>query len=309
MSFRHWQFIRKYLNFSQKDRSAVIVLVILIVIVLAGHVIIEKISFGSGEVDTAFENAMKRYAAYCADKEGSNHLPVDDSDSIITDEQSIVTSSDSVRHNLVTFDPNSAEKEELIESGFNDFQASNLVKYRDKGGYFSKKQDLLKIYGIDSAFFCRIVNQIRIEGKDRFSEGDQSEITFSLELNSSDSVDLIKLRGIGPVFASRILKYRDLLGGYYTVDQLREVYNLPEETFLGIKGYLKTDTSLIRKLRINFAGYSELLRHPYLEKEEVSNLLNYRQKNGAFGSKQQLLINGLVDSVKFQKIRNYISCR
>jgi len=120
---------------------------------------------------------------------------------------------------------------------------------------------------------------------------------------------LLQLRGIGPVFASRIIKFRDILGGYYSAEQLMEVYNFPEETFHEIKNYIRCDTARIRKMRLNFADFAELIRHPYLNREEVNSILNFREDNGPFISKEQLIEDGLVDSLKFQKIKHYISCR
>jgi len=209
-----------------------------------------------------------------------------------------------------TFDPNYAEKDILEDFGFNQYQISNLLKYRDNGGYFEIPSDLMKIYGIDSAFFNNIKKHIRINmsrAVNNSNEVDDNEI--SIELNKTDSAELIKLRGIGPVFASRIIKYRELLGGFHSCRQILEVYNFPEETYRNIKKYIYVDTLYIQKLRINFAGYNELIHHPYLDKNEVNNILDYRSKYGAFKTPDQFFGGGLTDSAKTEKIRPYISCR
>ncbi|NSW93088.1 MAG: helix-hairpin-helix domain-containing protein, partial [Bacteroidales bacterium] len=76
-----------------------------------------------------------------------------------------------------------------------------------------------------------------------------------LDINSSDSAQLEALPGIGPVLSARIIKYRNLLGGFTAVDQLKEVYGLPEETFNLISKRLYADTLKIRKININKARY------------------------------------------------------
>src|SRR5665647_1059817 len=58
-----------------------------------------------------------------------------------------------------------------------------------------------------------------------FAENKRARVN-RLDLNSADSLHLLEIPGIGPVFASRIIRYRTLLGGYYAVDQLREVYGM-----------------------------------------------------------------------------------
>jgi len=207
------------------------------------------------------------------------------------------------------FDPNSAGLNQLIQFGFNHFQANNLIEYRKKAGVFKTRNDLLKIYGIDSSFFKTIESHIRIDLQETTPNVSYEPVLLNVELNNSDSTDLIKLNGIGSVYAKRILKYRDLLGGFYSTSQLLEVYNFPEETFQKIENSVSADTLLIKKIRLNFAEYSDLIRHPYFTKKQVEAVLKYRQKNGAFQDVLQIKSNGLVDSETFSRIRPYLTCR
>lgn len=211
-----------------------------------------------------------------------------------------------------SFDPNSATSGELQRFGFNRFQVSNLLKYRQSGGVFAEPSELLKIYGIDSAFFQRVKPVIQIEVKPdvaALSKSFETTAPVMVDLNSADSVDLVQLRGIGPVFASRILKYRDLLGGFHSPHQLLEVYGFPEETFHSLSEHLTADSLKVEKLRLNFAGYSELIRHPYFERDHVQAILNFRNKNGPFSSNDQLVSAGLLDSTKYAALKPYLSCR
>jgi DNA uptake protein ComE-like DNA-binding protein len=208
------------------------------------------------------------------------------------------------------FDPNTASKDELLNSGLNQFQTSNLIKYRESGGKFYQSEDLLKIYGIDSAFYNSIKSFIHMAEIPEEIQVDKTElIPILVELNSADSLELLQLKGIGPVYASRILKYRNLLGGFYCKHQLLEVYGFPEETFHSISENLTIDSIQVKKLRINFSGYAELIRHPYFEKRNVEAILNFRQNNGPFSSQEQLLAEGVIDTASFTLIRPYITCR
>ena len=47
-----------------------------------------------------------------------------------------------------------------------------------------------------------------------------------------------------------------------------------------IKGRLFADSSAIRKININSAGYRELIRLPYIEKYDVSAILKCRELEG-----------------------------
>lgn len=170
--------------------------------------------------------------------------------------------------------------------------------------------DLLKIYGIDSVFFESVKNNIVIHQKPT-EKIDRQEIRHSVlvELNSADSIELISLRGIGPVYASRILKYRDLLGGFFTTSQLVEVYGFSQESFIAISEKVTSDSLKVQKIRLNFADYGDLIRHPYFEKTHVDAILNFRRENGPFTSNSQILSAGLVDSVTYANLRPYLTCR
>lgn len=207
------------------------------------------------------------------------------------------------------FDPNKADFGKLKEFGFNNFLANNLVNFRKKGGFIKDVADLKKIYGMDSVFYSKIIQYVQIEKKvDEIFDQPRSTI-ISIEINSADSTEFVKLRGIGPVYAMRILKYRNLLGGFYSKEQLLEVYNFPEETFYEIKNHISIDTTLIKKIRINFVEYSELLRHPYLNKKQVGSILNFRNKNGIISDISKIQVVESLDSETLMKLRPYFTCR
>ena len=83
-----------------------------------------------------------------------------------------------------------------------------------------------------------------------------------IDLNSSDSSELVKLPGIGPVFAAKIMRYRDNLGGFSDVSQLMEIAGLPDSL---MEWFVVTDTVPVRKLLVNTATLAELRRHPYID--------------------------------------------
>jgi DNA uptake protein ComE-like DNA-binding protein len=97
-----------------------------------------------------------------------------------------------------------------------------------------------------------------------------------ININRADSVQLLPLPGIGPVFARRIIRYRELLGGFVHLDQLLEVYGFPVETLKLIRDRITFDTVAIRKICMDSASFRDLLRHPYLDLEDVKALVAYR---------------------------------
>ncbi len=127
-----------------------------------------------------------------------------------------------------------------------------------------------------------------------------------VELNRCDSASLEALPGIGPVLALRIIRYRNLLGGYFSTEQLREVYGLQEETFKIISGRVTADSSLVRRIKINSADYKQIIRLPYFAKNEVSAILRYRKENGKIKDMSLMVANKLIAPEKAWKIRHYV---
>jgi len=130
-----------------------------------------------------------------------------------------------------------------------------------------------------------------------------------ININRADSVQLLPLPGIGPVYAGRIIKYRNLLGGFVRVEQLGEVYGIPAETIQEIRNQVYIDSTVIHKIHIDSATFKELLRHPYLEYIEVKALVKYRDFIGDIKSIHELRINQILHDSTLNMIDGYFDYR
>jgi DNA uptake protein ComE-like DNA-binding protein len=127
-----------------------------------------------------------------------------------------------------------------------------------------------------------------------------------LELNACDSASLEGLPGIGPVLARRIIKYRNLLGGFASVGQLREVYGLSDSTFNIVSKRVRSDSSKVVKINLNSADFKRLIRLPYLEKYDVTMILKYRELQGRIENLDELVKNKIITPEKAKKVRAYL---
>jgi DNA uptake protein ComE-like DNA-binding protein len=127
-----------------------------------------------------------------------------------------------------------------------------------------------------------------------------------VDINICDTSVLIALPGIGPVLAARIVKYRNLLGGFARIEQLREVYGLSPETFDIVSKRVYADSTAVRKIPVNSSGYRELSRLIYLEKYDISAILKYRQLAGRINNIDDLLKNNILTADKAKKVRPYL---
>jgi competence protein ComEA len=212
---------------------------------------------------------------------------------------------------LVHFDPNIAGYGELTNLGISGTMARNILKYREKGGRFVHSDDLLKIYGMDTNLYNRLQPFICIkneaghynQNKNQFKDYSQLKIN----INEADTLELKKIPGIGPVLSRRIIKYRQLLGGFNNIDQLKEVYGINDSLLSTIEQYLISDTIILTLININTCTIGELEKHPYINHYQAKAIESYRKLVGPFKDKKQLLENYLLSDENYQKVSPYLT--
>ncbi|EJW89290.1 hypothetical protein EVA_22605 [gut metagenome] len=219
------------------------------------------------------------------------------------------------------FNPNTADSATLARIGLSDWQIENLLKYRRKGGKWKKPQDFARLYGLSDADFQQLLPYIRIP-KDsaqmaktmakarRDSIHNQYPKKYEkgvvLFLNEVDTTALKGIPGIGSYYAQKICRYRERLGGFVSIDQLDEIEGLPTD----IKDWFQLgQTTSVVPLPINQRSFKELLRHPYLNYEQVKAICNYVRKYGKITSWEELSNDPAFTAEDIQRLRPYISFR
>lgn len=111
---------------------------------------------------------------------------------------------------------------------------------------------------------------------------------FRIEVNSATAEDFEKLYGIGKVLSARIVRFRDRLGGFYAIRQIRDVYGIEDSVFRNFKKHLSIKPAAIRKLHINSATYEELMANPYFFPTLARQVIGYRTKIKAFETVEEV---------------------
>ncbi len=130
----------------------------------------------------------------------------------------------------------------------------------------------------------------------------------SLNINRGDSAAFEGLPGIGPVLAHRILNFRRALGGYASVEQLQEVWGLPDSTYRRLKPRLQTD-GRVTQIDLNTADAPTLSRHPYLSGSQAKAIITYRKKNGNFTSPDGLRSVSVLPDSTLRKLKPYLTVK
>ncbi|MEH6307298.1 helix-hairpin-helix domain-containing protein [Olivibacter sp. CPCC 100613] len=218
------------------------------------------------------------------------------------------------------FDPNDLSATQWRQLGLRESQIQNIKNFEAKGGRFREKEDLRKIYTISEADYKRLESYIHITPLktakiDDSSFGSPANKKYTkaepiraepLDLNEVDSLSLLSLRGIGPVFASRIIRYRDLLGGFYSVSQLQEVYGMDTMKYQQLTRHVLVDSTHVKRIAINRASFDELRKHPYIKSQYAKLIIAYKKQHGAYKSMEDLSQIPVFDEKYLRKIAPYI---
>lgn len=216
---------------------------------------------------------------------------------------------------LFQFDPNALSVEGWQKLGLSGKTSMTIDKYRSKGGRFYKPEDIKKIWGMPEGFYERVKDYIvMVPVQNNYQQNNFEKPTYTkpekkivvVSINEADTSAFIALPGIGSKLASRIVNFRDRLGGFYSVDQVGETYGLPDSTFQKIKASLQLSGS-VKKLNVNTSTKDELKVHPYIKWNLANAIVEYRNQHGAFKSLDDLKNIAVIDEATFEKIVHYLS--
>ena len=308
-------FVNDYFIFSKGQRRAFVVLLFLIFISL-GFPYAYNAIYGKEmeKADPIIVEEIKGLEARDSFKQQINY------NQNPGDERKSFKKGGAVSHGpLFYFDPNTISADQWKQLGIRDKTIETILKYRLKGGKFYMAADLQKIYGLHSDEVERLTPFVKInidishpptsysyskESKPGYNSNKQN--SNRIEINTADTTAFKSLPGIGSKLAERIIKYRDALGGFYSITQVSEVYGIRDTTFDKIKELLFVKSVAIKKRNINTVDLQQL-RMPYIPNNVANAIIQYREKNGRFSSVDQLKNIPIIDDDLFLKIEPYLT--
>ena len=374
---------KDFFNYSSSERKGSITLIILLFLVLSGYWVIDVLKASS---DIEYDN--------------------------LSEEINSLTSADSTENKEVKeiqyfeFNPNEIDEELWMLLGFSKKQAQSIIKYREKGGYFYKKEDLKRLYVVDDSLYVLLEPYIILAGnskpkstysvgkcyfvkltedtvpvydgfselekivcskkdgvysyyiggfssaesakegqlkavplgfnatevkllscdfgfvinksktdnkykKDEFSKVNATSLkselnNFKVKINSADTTTFQSLKGVGSYYSGKIVKYRSALGGFTSIDQLKEVYGILPEVIAQNLHRLIVDSVDIVKVNINTCETTDLQRHPYISWNIANSIVQIRKSREAYKSIDEIKKSDLVNEEIYRKIAPYL---
>lgn len=166
--------------------------------------------------------------------------------------------------------------------GFSYRQAEGVIEYRDRGAEGIRNMEELRD--------CWAVTEQMADSLARYIIfPDPKPYGGKVEINSADSATLVALRGIGAVSAKAIIEYRKLLGGYVSIEQLKEIKCVTNENFAQFSKQICCDSCVFSKIDINFAPASALEYHPYMTRRAINRILELRKSKGGWKSFEEIV--------------------
>lgn len=280
--------------------------IILANIVISQIMVDKKVDFSafSGEI-ARFEQNQKRLADSAA-KARSRWSKNDRSEvSFFGVDKSIAKN----ELNPFPFNPNNLSVELWKRMGLMDKQIKSIKNFEAKGGKFRTKEDFKKMYAISADEYAILEPYITIP-QDSVPQYVPKKIKFAevkIDLNSADTFELQKVPGIGAAMARRIFNQRVRMGGFYSKEQLHEVYGMDSARFAKCTPYLNVDPAKVAKININTAEVKELVKHPYLDLYMSKSIVVYRKKVGRYKSTSEIKNAALIYDELYQKLLPYLT--
>lgn len=219
-----------------------------------------------------------------------------------------------------TFNPNTADSVTLLRLGLKHWQIKNMMAYRRAGGLWKDADDFKRLYGLTQEEFLRLrpyidipqpvkreyytpTDRLRQDSLYRKHTEKFDQLTV-LDLNDVDTLTLRQIPGVGPYYSRAIVRYRERLGGFVSTSQLREIEGLPER----IEEWFTTEPHpTVRTIPINKSDFKTLMRHPYLNYEQVKVIVTHIHKYGPLRSWTDLQLYPEFTPQDFQRLAPYFA--
>ncbi len=224
------------------------------------------------------------------------------------------------------FNPNEITKADWVSLGLSPYQADGVMRFKDRIGGFKSKRDLERVYVLPDGWFARHKADVELpddkphRAKPQYTDYKSkatsqfarefpkkvAETVTLVELNAADSLDLMDIRGVGAKSARQVIRYRNALGGFRTIEQLAEIRYLHPNVLQKLMETVRVDSNLIRPMNLNEVAVEDLAKHPYLSWKMAQSIIDMRAHRKRFSHVDEILEHHRMTDSLFLQIRPYI---
>jgi len=213
------------------------------------------------------------------------------------------SNSNTTLQKLFYFDPNNLDSVQGFQLGISKKQMTTLYHYREKGGRFYKKEDLLKWYGLSESQALKLLPWVRIKIIDSIGYKQNKTQNWGkhtieqIEINDPNALDWIKVTGLPAYKVKRILRYQKWTGGFTSVQGLKKVYGITAFDFEMIYPYLKYHPVIRKKMTYQTMRFEDWMSLGIFDEKTVWAILKLRKdKQGRLTWSQMVVHFDLTES-------------
>lgn len=203
---------------------------------------------------------------------------------------------------VYTFNPNFISDYKGYKLGMSVQEIDRLLAFRKESKYVNSAKEFQEVTHISDSLLKTISplfkfpdwtqkkNEFKIEKKEYSSKVSFSKVNIALaDINTASQEDLIKIYGIGEALSLRILKQKEILGGFVSMEQMEDVWGLSPEVIVELNRRFKAVIpSGFKKIAINDASLKELSQFSYFKYSLAKQIVTYRSMNGNFNNIEEL---------------------
>jgi len=219
---------------------------------------------------------------------------------------------------LFYFDPNTIDSITAIRLGIPSRQVITLMRYRNKGGRFYRKEDIAKLYGLKKELVAQLIPYVVIKNADRNTTyrkmldynhqkfGNRTGLVkedvnenlneWSIDINIADEKQWVAKTKLTPAIIQNIIRYRNYLGGFTNLNQMKKVYGLGEANFYLLKSHLKLGKLNNTKPNASTMSFESWKALGLFQDREIAKILRIRKENGGrIGWKELVILFDLTE--------------
>jgi competence protein ComEA len=313
--------IFSFLHYTKKERSGIIIVIGLIIVVIAAQylypLILKNNTASQKDIDAGLLLLKEK-----AQDSTKNYYSRNDEDNAEHGygQYSKKNYNNTFTGSMFYFDPNTLDAAGWQKLGIREKTISTIQNYVSKGGKFRQAEDINKIWGLREDEKQRLIPYVRIAESAKQPGGNytnnypqyekkvyEKKVISAIDINAGDSTAFVSLPGIGAGFSKRIINFRNKLGGFYKIDQVAETFGLPDSVFQKIKPLLKISGDAIKKININTASNEDLKSHPYIRWQLANVITEYKKQHGDYKTLEDLKKIMLINEETYNKISPYLT--
>ena len=293
--------IKDYFSFSKKERTAAIILSVVIGVFIALPYLIK----GKKHLPP-MEDAVHKLQKVGTDS-GYHRKEY-------TTRYAPYPSQENTVFEPFNFDPNTVDEAGWHKLGLRDKTIHTILNYRSKGGQFREAGDIKKIWGLRPEEAERLMPYVHITAvQPGYKKKDYVPYKYAaikpsiVDINTATLEELRIIPGMGNGLVYRIIKYRERLGGFISVDQVKETYGMSDSALVLMLPYFKLNNPVLTTININTATDYDLSNQPYITRDVAKAIVLYRIQHGNYKTVEGIKMIVFIKEALYQKISPYLS--